>query len=421
MLRTEIHIEEIPRIFIRFCEVVDQNLWLKRVQSINKEIRGRPYLRNYLLVENSLIFKLASLSQLIEKYGWIPRSYRKNSEFYPAITFAAQVLSVHDHIPETQKLAFLGRVRGALKNLDNLNALLLEFTVITQFERLNFPLSLPETGVSASFDLLVENIGINGLEIECKTISADTGRKITRRQALEFFDIARPSFESALQNFQGGICVVLTIPARMPSSSEEKLELVRLVRENIIRYQAESSALDSSIHIFTFDLDLIKGVELNNSSTTRIDVDKITGTENQEVMIIGNSRRVLTFAIQSEQETVLLERIYTTIKDSAKRQVSKTRPAIYIVGLEGIGPEELVNLAIHDSDSKNVPTGLRIIVNKLLASPNREHVVGIGFLSGKSMDNSTLGVSSEIGSVYFFPNRESNFWHKDFSGLFPKW
>lgn len=417
MLRTEIHVDEIPTIFIRFCEIVDQNLWLKRVQSINTEIRGRPYLKDYLLEDNSLIFKLASLSQLIEQYGWIPRSYRKNPEFYPAIQFAAQVLSLHDHIPENQKLAFLGRVRGTFKNLDNLKALQLEFTAITHFENRNFSLKLPEVGITGTVDLLVENIGANGLEIECKTISTDTGRKITRRQALEFFNIARPTIENALQNYQGGIYVVLTIPARMPSSLEEKLELVRLVEANIVKYQADPSSLDSPILISKFDLDLLEGVEFNNSHTIRELADQITGTNNQEVMIVGNSKRALVFVIQSAQETVLLERIFKTIKNSAQRQISKTRPAIYFIGLEGIGSDELVNLATHDSNSKNIPTGLRMAVSKFLADQNREHVVGIGFLSKGTLNHTEDG-TAENGSVYFFPKKESNFWHNDFSGLF---
>ena len=422
MLPTELNIADIPKIFIRFKDVIDERFWFKREKLISSEICGHKYLESYLLEENALIFQLAELSRLVEKYGWIPRSQRKNKALYPAISFAAQVLSLLDIAPENQKNSLVGRIRGSFKNPEDLRAIQLELTAATNFIRRGCAVKWPEMEKTGTFDLLVDDIATNGLEVECKSISRDMGRKITKRKALEFFELARPSVQSELKNTLGGIVVVLTIPEKLPTKLEEKTDLIKSVVEGLGKFKTNLFLDNSLIRISKFDLKLIKDVNFNSGDPllSRELVDQITSTENQEVMIVGNSSSAIVLVVKSEQDNSLLEYIFKTVNDSSKRQLSKQRSAIYLIGLQDIEPSELVNIANQDFDSRNHPTGLRIAVSNFFAKENRDYLVGIGFLSKGILDASIAGEAQESGTVYFFSKKESNFWHDDLSNLFSR-
>ncbi len=119
------------------------------------------------------------------RFGVIPRHEIENRALYPALSFAAQVLSIIDRSPREQAHRIVRRVHGALKKPDDMRAMQLELVAATHFARRGHSIIWPEeTDEIGTFDLLIEDIGTDGLEIECKSMSEDKGRKIHRRDAL---------------------------------------------------------------------------------------------------------------------------------------------------------------------------------------------------------------------------------------------
>jgi hypothetical protein len=58
------------------------------------------------------------------------------------------------------------------------------------------------------------------------------------------------------------------------------------------------------------------------------------------------------------------------------------------------------------------------VIHSRRALQNRDHVVGVGFLSRSVLRPVADGTVDSGGTVYYFPRRESPFWHDDFSGQF---
>lgn len=420
MLQVALNTAEIPEVFSRFRELIDERYWLKRTNVIRAEIRGNRFLKEHLVEENTIAFALASCTDLVRRYRTIPFNGAEIRPLYPAISFAAQVLSIVGLSSREQARRFVRRIQGAFRNPDDMRAIRLEMLAATHFVRRGFAVSWPEMEGAGAFDLLVKDIGRDGLEIECKSISHDKGRKIHRRDALEFFHLLKPQIESAIRNLQSGLAIVLTVPDRLPAGIHEKRELARRVNRGILAAQCASFEDGSELRIAAFDITALSDRDLKGRPVfTRKAINSITETHNREAMIVGGSNGgVIVLVVQSLKDDALLQYVFDMVSQSAKKQVSKTRPAMFLVGLDGIDAEGLLDVAKQDFDPAQPPTQLRKAVSKFLSGSERDHIIGVGFVSSSVLTPRQNGVVESGGTAYQFPRQESSFWHPDFVGLF---
>lgn len=419
MLKVELHTHEIPGLFTRFRDVIDERYWLKRVNSIKEDIRGRPFLANFLTRENAIAFALAKCSDLVRQYGRIPMQEAENHNLYPAMSLAAQVISIMDHSSKNEAAKLVQRIRGGFKNPDDMRAIQLEIMAATHFVLRGYSIGWPEMEGLGRFDLLVKDLGTNGLEVECKSISGDKGRKIHRREAFEFHHLVKPGLHALSRKLQSGIAVVLTLPDRLPVMHKQKQDLAKRVINAVLASQ--NTVLDdgSDIRVSEFDMKTLGIVETGNGTgISRASIDKITATNNREAMILGSKTGAIVFVLQSRRDDTMLEYVFDTVSESAKNQVSKSRPALFLVGLHDVEADSLLSIATQDNDPAKSPTALRIAVSDFLAKKNRDHVIGVGFLSKGNLNPELNGVVKSGGTAYIFPKKESSFWHQDFSGLF---
>lgn len=419
MLKLELHTSEIPHLFARFKEVIGERYWLKRITSIKQDFPDHSFLANFLAKENEVAFALARCSNLVHRYGLIPIQEAENRDLYSAMSLAAQTLSIMDHSSKNEAEKFVQRIRGAFKNPDDMRAIQLEIMAATHFALRGHQISWPEMEGIGTFDLLIKDLGTNGLEVECKSISEDKGRKIHRREAFEFHHLVKPGLQTLSQRLQCGISVVLTLPERLPVMYKQKQALAKRVVDSVLTSQNIALEDGSDIRVSEFDLNTLGVVETESGKAIpRETIDRVTSTQNREAMILGNSKGAIVFVLQSRQDDTILKYVFNTVSESAKNQVSKNRPALFLVGLHGIEAESLLSIATQDSNPIQPPTALRVAVSDFLAKQNRDHVIGVGFLSKGNLTSELNGVVKSGGSAYVFPRRESSFWHQDFSGLF---
>lgn len=117
MLLTELGTGEIPEVYRRFAEFVGEAHWRNRIKKIKEEIRGNRFLGEFLRSENALCFQLDHLRELQARYGSIPAWEVNNREIYPAMSFAAQVLSLAQVSPRPLSEQLRRRVHDALNKL----------------------------------------------------------------------------------------------------------------------------------------------------------------------------------------------------------------------------------------------------------------------------------------------------------------
>ena len=145
-------------------------------------------------------------------------------------------------------------------------------------------------------------------------------------------------------------------------------------------------------------------------------IDAATGTANREAAVYGvPAGGMLAFVMQSAVEDNVLDQVFATLDDSAARQFTRKRGALFWVALQGIDADQLLSVHEQDSDPGEQPTALRLGVSNFL---NRApgHIVGVVFSSKSGLFPAVDGSTDSGGATYFFLKEESPHWHASFRG-----
>jgi hypothetical protein len=420
LLQTELTTAEIPEIYQRFAHVVDDRHWKRRVAALKVDARGNRFLGRYLNAENSIAFALERCRILVAQHGVLLPGEVEKQDLYPAIGFAAQVLSMMDMSSPNEAERLRRRVHGALRKPDDLYALQLELSAATHFVRRGHTVVWPEMNGWGTFDLFVESIGNNGLEIECKSISDDKGRKVHRREALDFCNLLWPHLKPIKKGLAAGLSVVLTVPGRLPTEHKNRLTLAKRISQQILAGCSGKLEDGSDIRVSGFDVTSLGDVGNDGRPRTlRAVVDGVTTTQNREAMIIGTRvGGVFALVVQSMASDSFIDAVFDTLSTAAKKQVTGNRPAMLLVGFRGLSGEQLLSIADQDNNPEQQPSALRLSVSRFLSGQNRDHVVGVSFLSRSTLGSGRDGIVDSGGLAYSFPKRQSTHWHDDFNGLF---
>ena len=135
---------------------------------------------------------------------------------------------------------------------------------------------------------------------ECKSVSRDRGRRIHRRDAIEFNHLARQNLEAPAQRLHNGLAVVLTIPGRLSKDFRDRRALAERLGRIVMTAKDETFADGSEVRLFDFDIAEYPDLGPPESPAMRTYVDEITGTQNREVMILGRRNRGGTRVCSSE-------------------------------------------------------------------------------------------------------------------------
>lgn len=419
--RISIHDYEIDQLFRRFRYLIGESNWRQRIKKLEEEIRGNTFLRHHLLQENDIAYQLNHCSNLERQYGTLPVGRMDLSPVYPALAFVSHCLSTLDRMDAENRTRAIGRIQGAFRNPEDMRALQLEFTAGLHFAKLGHRLAWPELETGGdTYDLLVEDLGPTGLEIECKAVSEEKGRRITTRHALEFWNLMQRDLLAATRGLHGGLSIVITLPGKLPTNFTERKELAKLVARAILSGHSQIYP-QAAISIHDFDAQMLADIDWNNAGPgTRELIESITGATNRQAMVTGlRGGGAVICVIQSSQDDSLFDAIQKTAKRAATGQLTGNRPGLILLEFGGMSSEGMESLAEHDNIPGNAPTGLRRWASEFLTNcTDRDHIVGIGFLSRGTMRRPSSNVVTSSGSAYVFPRRDSSQWNEAFSGLF---
>lgn len=205
----------------------------------------------------------------------------------------------------------------------------------------------------------------------------------------------------------------------MPSNFTDRRRLLDQVAQAVIA--GGDAVLEDGSEVRISDFDISKYPELGPPLTPslRADVDRITGTQNRQTMIIGRrSGGALVFVMQSRVEDALLDYTFETAARASRDQLSGSRAGVVAIRFEDISPAELVSTARQDGDPSKPVTALRMAASDFLNGSTRAHIAGVAILSQDALrEEGPLHVSSG-GDTYYFPNKDSQYWCPEFAGLF---
>lgn len=405
---------EIPGAYQRFASAVGANHWQGVVARQESAIRSNWFLRDYLRTEYAIAYQLERLRDLVARFGTVPPDVCDDPSIFPAMGFAAQVLEVMERGTTKQAKAFANRVRTAFGSAENMHGLRLELQAATHFTRRGHRVSWHRASKAGTFDLLVDDLGPSGLEVECKSISENKGRRIHRRDALDFWGSLWKDVAGVAQTLRAGLAVVLTVPYRLPDDATERAALARQVIAQILAGSGASLSGGIDLRIVNFDPARIIAAMSSGRVEFRKAVDAVTGTTNREAALYGTPKGgVFILLMQSAVEDNVMDQVFATLADSAPRQFTGTRGGLFWVALQGIDATQMLSVHRQDSDPAQQPTALRRGVSSFLTDAPG-HVVGVVFGSRSGLLPSVNGGTDSGGAMNFFLREESPHWHPSF-------
>ena len=416
MPATQMTTAEVPGIYRRLARTIGAEHWQGAVARQEEAIRSNHFLGDYLRSEYAIAYQLDRLRRLVAAVGTVPYETCNDPSVFPSLAFAAQVLGVLEMSTPKQARAFVNRVRPAFTSSENMHGLRLELQAATHFARRGQSLAWHRVKDGGTFDLLIEDLGLSGLEVECKSISENTGRRIPRRAALEFWGELWKDVASVAQNLRSGLAVVLTVPSRLPEDAGERWTLGREVVTRILAGSGATLGGGAEVRIDPFDPAKLEAANDKGRKELRKAIDAATGTANREAAVYGTpAGGMLVFVMQSSVEDVVLDRVFATLDDSAARQFTRKRGALFWVALQGIDADQLLSVHERDSDPGEQPTVLKLGVNNFLHRAP-DHIVGVVFSSRTGLIPVVDGSTDLGGVTNFFLKKESPFWHASFRG-----
>jgi len=202
---TEMTTAEVPGVYRRLASAIGAEHWQGAVARQEEAIRLNRFLGDYLRSEYAIAYQLDRLRRLVAAFGTVPHEACNDPSIFPSLAFAAQILEVLKRSTVKQAKAFVKRVRTAFSRSEEMHGLRLELQAATHFARRGQRVAWHRVNDGGSFDLLIEDLGSSGLEVECKSISSNKGRRIHRRDALEFWGELWRDVAGVAQNLRWGL------------------------------------------------------------------------------------------------------------------------------------------------------------------------------------------------------------------------
>ena len=177
----------------RFVGLVGEERWFKRVDHLDSEQRQSPFrwkiVKDYHWLEMAISFQF----DVLAKEGCL-RPELTDAPILAALNFAASTVEVHARLSNVGRRNLEGRLRDGLKAETGYASLYLELDLARRLMDAGFDVSFSDMEATAQFDLAFSRDKFFG-EVECKSLSADAGRQIHRKDFYRFME----SLSSALE------------------------------------------------------------------------------------------------------------------------------------------------------------------------------------------------------------------------------
>ena len=270
----------------------------------------------------------------------------------PFLQLAAMVTLTHQRLGETGKVRLEGMLRDAINRDFGLAPLDYEMQVACHLMQKQFDLEFNDMEERRpSFDFLATKDDLS-VEVECKFITGDKGRKVHTALCNRLIDSLRET--TVTRQFVGrltkGLIVRLVLSGRLPRDQERQAALSRLLKESL--FGRKSVKTDSAhISVREFDATLAAGCVtaggLDTERMRRTLINKLgLGAKNMGVFLQGKG--VMVVVVDSVEPDNVLGAIRAELLDSAKRQLSGDRPGILACHLADVTNDQLVSLARRD-------------------------------------------------------------------------
>jgi hypothetical protein len=358
LINTDVYEDDIARAIIWIDGLIGP-LLDKRIRSFEQRSRQRPLLASFYRNNSALEFALAEAKQEFNTTGCLPRGL----DFDLAYAFIVSAQRIFEALPGDARKAFEGRIRDIAKNRYGARPFAFELSIATHLMHQGWDVELADLCGTARFDFLASREQIS-VEVECKTTSGDTGRKIHRenmnRLAHLVLDTARD-----LTAVPGCHLFRATIPDRLGDKEAELAAIDAAIAQALAEGSFHS---EDGIHAEYSTANVTEWPEGLNTDEVRPFFENIFGVQNQHLIIRGRlGVSVVGVLVESSKPDQVIKTIAGQAKFAAD-QCTGTRPAIIAIQLVDRIPHSELDVLLKTSN------GLHAIAYEVFKGSKRSHV-----------------------------------------------
>jgi hypothetical protein len=356
----------------------------QRVEIFKRHERRNPLLANHFHEHFALEFALAKA-----------RKYRRNTgraadskKFFPLFSFVISAYRIHQALPDEARIPFEGRLRTALNGTHGIRPFAYEITLATHLMSKGWDIEFVDYCGSARFDFLARR-GEVEIEIECKSTSGDTGRKIHRQELARLADLILPTTQ-ALVETPGCHLILVTLPDRLGKSTNELSDIASAVAAAANQKSSVSGQFARGDYI---RCDLTSWPDPRRDASAREFFERQFGFQNTNLFFhVSPNSSIVAVMIRSAKADSVTHAIAEQAKQAAE-QCSGTRPALIALNL--IDPISRSELEV----MLRTANGLHAIAGAVFTGDKRLHVDSIAFTVPQVLKTDGLGSSWLSGPV----------------------
>ena len=417
--KSEVAAAEIPTIFKRFVEIIGAAPWSKRYRTLSAEAVRNPFMQPFIENRHALELSLGPLIERVETFGSL-RDGDLTDAHHAVIAFVAPLVHIYEGLPQSGRQRVQGMLRDGLNSHRGLLPLSNEIDTATHLMLRGFDVTFSDIESGGGFDFLARRETVE-LEVECKSVSSDFGRKIHRQHMAALGAKLHPILRQALGSAIGGQIVRLILPSRLPSDTAALDDIVRVTSRAIIERSPVVGSEPCEIQLETFDIaqspfNVPDRGSIDEPSVQMFLADLLGSTIPHALIAARPPSSAVAVLVSSRVSNSVVTFLLRDLKDAARGQFTRTRPGVLVVQFLDLNADDLLELAAHDSVEPANASALQLATNLFFRSVKRAHVHTLVYRShgvvqrtSQVTDNRINHSLQEQGPTYSFRNPQHPF------------
>ena len=383
----------------RFISLIGVEILKKHTDKMQRQNNpNNPALMQYMLDYHGLEIALINVIKHKKSTGRIPAP--KTADEHRLRVFIASILRVYDHLSEPARIKLSGMVKGSFDQSNGFSSLAFEMQVAGFFMSSGFDVNFCDLEDTEKFDFLVSK-GKDLIEVECKFVSPDIGRKIHLKNFCILIDKLKPIIESHSEVLVGGIYIDIEFSDRFDNNDvyiNAIAESVKIFLETDEHTPNDVFALKAE----KFSLNEISFNENNHGESARDFIENRFKKSVEYLSAAGrNGKSAILLSLSSKKPNTTLDSIYDKHLSKAAKQLSGTRAGTIFLYFPEYSKAEPHSIAEPD-------TGHVKIVTEILRKNTHIHGVSL-WMGGNVVQkfNKFLiapAITQEIGIAHSFIN-----------------
>ena len=322
-----------------FLTLVGCDRWKKRAVQLAQEAYQSPSLASIVHQYHWLEISLSEQIIAFETYGKLDGS-TLSLDAFAALQFAQMAVEANQRLSSAGKTVLAGRLRDALKAENGFSSLYLELDMARRLVEAGFEIEFSDLEGIAQYDLRFWNQRVGG-EIECKSLSADAGRKIHRKDFYRFMDAVLPQILTRAESCADEVLLV-TLDDRLLADSASQLHLRSATR----RLLKDATLTTIQEGFFAIERETFSkrfaGAAYQDTKEFYKTCRSAYG-ENCHVSGVLTPKSRCLVVMRSKREDDHSKPIQEALK-KATTQLSRTRPGFIAVQFDDIDPSYLLSV-----------------------------------------------------------------------------